>query len=164
MRSQHVDATCRTPPHPPVPEQYWDWPSDRYGVGWLDALLYKAHCAAPHTRHLTFPVRPSLPMRRVDLPSSWHQRALQPRPVYRCMQCRQDFDREERVRGHQSAPATHARPPAPQRRWAHSSTPGQRHTASAIDLRNAQFNMDVDVQHAYFGHNMHILDTTCIFV
>ena len=153
MRSQHVDATCRTPPHPPVPEQYWDWPSDRYGVGWLDALLYKAHCAAPHTRHLTFPVRPSLPMRRVDLPSSWHQRALQPRPVYRCMQCRQDFDREERVRGHQSAPATHARPPALRGR-AHSSTPGQRHTASAIATRT--FAMLNSTWMLMF--NMHILD------
>jgi len=91
-------------------------------------------------------------MRKVDRVGSG---VPQPRPVYRCMQCRQDFDREDRVRGHQSAPGPHARAPARARRGRHSSTPGQRHAASAIDFRNAQLNMDVDVQHAYFGHNMH---------
>ena len=143
-------------PTPPVPEQYWNW--DRYGVGWLAALLYKAQCAAQQANQISRPPGSCLPDVGSEHPTEmpggkkncqmrhWQQGVTprQPRPVYRCMQCRQDFDREDRVRGHQRVTAPQARLQSRRGRTP-TSTPGPRHAASAIDLRNAHLNMDVDV-------------------
>lgn len=65
----------------------------------------------------------------------------QPKPVYRCLQCRQDFDREDRVRAHQIAAA--------------------QQIAAGQFRRHKRNHIHQGVNHLSTMHIMHVLWLTC---
>ena len=69
----------------------------------------------------------------------------QPKPVYRCLQCRQDFDREDRVRAHQIAAAQQI-------------AAGQFRRRHAYHTQNMVYK---GVNHLSTMHIMHVLWLTC---